>query len=78
MLRTGVNITGTKMYPRFNMHLIINKYVTFLIFQNLFLHYMRKSSSADIGIFYYIDEIFLLRNVLPNCAEVLLKHHVQQ
>jgi len=55
MLSTILTLQKQHIPASFNMYLVINKCVTAAKVSTFFGHYLRKSSTLDIGILGYID-----------------------
>jgi len=54
MLSTDIKIAETTYSCQFNMYLVINKGVTAVKVSNFSGHYLRNSSTLDIGVLGYI------------------------
>ena len=54
MLCTDINTTKPHIPATFNMYLVINKWVSAVKVSNFSGHYLRKSSTLDIGVLGYI------------------------
>lgn len=57
MWNKGVDITELQILLRFDVYLVVNKWITAVIIWNLSRHYCPKTSALGVGIFGYTHVI---------------------
>ena len=58
VLITGVRVTENNIFQRFNVYLVINKFLTLLFnYVYIFHHYLHNPAIRELGIFCYINVI---------------------